>query len=87
MTILELADLIKKYGLEERGRTLYYNSNDIGVYGSSYKGVFINFYDCELENNFNHIACDYKIKNRIKVFKEKVIKHKINEIEKDFENG
>lgn len=48
------------------------------------RGMFINFYGCALENVFNPIACDCKIKNMIKGFKEKAIKHKINEIEKDF---
>lgn len=85
MTVLQLADIIKKYGLEERGNILYYNSNNIGVYGCyTYKGVFINFYDCDLEKVFNPIACDCKIKNMIKFFKEQAIKHKMNEIEKDF---
>ena len=87
MTVLQLADLIKKYNIEEHGRSLYYNSNDIGVYGSSYKGMFINFYVRDLVNVFNPIDCECKIQNMIKGFKEKVIKHKINEIEKDFENG
>ena len=84
MTVGQLADLIKKYDLEERGYSLYYHSNDIGVYGASTRGMFINFYGCALENVFNPIACDCKIKNMIKDFKEKAIKHKINEIEKDF---
>jgi len=44
--------------------------------------MFINFYGCELENVFNPIACDCKIQNMIKNFKEKAINHKINEIEK-----
>ena len=87
MTIGQLADLIKKYDLEEQGQCLYYKSNNIGLFGASTRGMFINFYGCALKNVFNPIACDCKIKNMIKDFKEKAIKHKINEIEKDFENG
>lgn len=83
MTVGQLAELIKKYNLEEQGYSLYYHSNSIGCYGASYKGMFINFYG-ELENVFNPIACDCKIQNMIKNFKEKAIHHKINEIEKDF---
>lgn len=84
MTIIELADLIKKYGLEERSNSLYYNSNNIGYYCASTRGMFINFCGRDIENVFNPIACDCKIKNMIKSFKENVIKHKMNEIEKDF---
>ncbi len=84
MTVGQLADLIKKYDLEEQGYILYYNSNKIGVFGSSMMGLFINFDGCTLENVFNPIACDCKIKNMIKDFKKKAIKHKMNEIEKDF---
>jgi hypothetical protein len=87
MTVGQLADLIKKYNLEEQGYSLYYKSNYIGVYGAATRGMFINFCDCRLENVFNPIACDCKIKNMIKDFKEKAIKNKLNEIEKDFENG
>ena len=102
MTVVELAHLITKYNLEEKGYCLYYHhTNYIGDYGTSSRGVFINFHDfaienvfnpiaCDcfaIENVFNPIACDCKIKNMIKDFKEKAIKHKINEIEKDFENG
>lgn len=85
MTVGQLADLIKKYDLEEKGYSLYHQSNVIGEYGSTSRGMFINFCGCRLENVFNPIACDCKIKNMIKDFKEKAIKHKINEIEKDFE--
>lgn len=88
MTVVELAHLITKYNLEEKGYCLYYHhTNYIGDYGTSSRGVFINFHDFAIENVFNPIACDCKIKNMIKDFKEKAIKHKINEIEKDFENG
>lgn len=88
MTVVELAHLITKYNLEEKGYCLYYHhTNYIGNYGTSSKGVYINFSDFAIENVFNPIACDCKIKNMIKDFKEKAIKHKINEIEKDFENG
>lgn len=88
MTVVELAHLITKYNLEEKGYCLYYHhTNYIGDYGTSSRGVFINFHDFAIENVFNPIACDFKIKNMIKDFKEKAIKHKINEIEKDFENG
>ena len=85
MTVVELAHLITKYNLEEKGYCLYYHhTNYIGDYGTSSRGVFINFHDFAIENVFNPIACDCKIKNMIKGFKEKAIKHKINEIEKDF---
>lgn len=87
MTVIELADLIKKYNLVERGYTLYYNSNDVGSYGSTSRGMFINFNDSTIQSVFNPIACDCKIKNMIIGFKEMAIKNKINEIEKDFENG
>ena len=88
MTVVELAHLITKYNLEEKGYCLYYHhTNYIGDYGTSSRGVFINFHDFAIENVFNTIACDCKIKNMIKDFKEKAIKNKINEIEKDFENG
>ena len=88
MTVVELAHLITKYNLEEKGYCLYYHhTNYIGDYGTSSRGVFINFHDFAIENVFNPIACDCKIKNMIKDFKEKTIKHKINEIEKDFEDG
>lgn len=88
MTVVELAHLITKYNLEEKGYCLYYHhTNYIGDYGTSSRGVFINFHDFAIENVFNPIACDCKIKNMIKDFKEKAIKNKINEIEKDFENG
>lgn len=88
MTVVELAHLITKYNLEEKGYCLYYHhTNYIGDYGTSSRGIFINFHDFAIENVFNPIACDCKIKNMIKDFKEKAIKHKINEIEKDFENG
>jgi hypothetical protein len=88
MTVVELAHLITKYNLEEKGYCLYYHhTNYIGDYGTSTRGVYINFHDFAIENVFNPIACDCKIKNMIKDFKEKAIKSKINEIEKDFENG
>lgn len=87
MKVTELADLIKKYNLEERGDSLYYHSNYIGDFGISTSGMFMTFHEFALENVFNPIACDCKIKNMIKDFKEKAIKSKINEIEKDFENG
>lgn len=87
MTVVQLAELIKKYNLEEQGYSLYYNSNSIGYYGTLYKGMFINFNELELPNIFNPIACDCKIKNMIKDFKEKAIKKKLNDFEKDFENG
>ena len=87
MTVVELAHLITKYNLEEKGYCLYYHhTNYIGDYGTSSRGVFINFHDFAIENVFNPIPCDCKIKNLIKDFKEKAIKNKINEIEKDFEN-
>ena len=86
MTVVELAHLITKYNLEEKGYCLYYHhTNYIGDYGTSSRGVFINFHDFAIENVFNPIACDCKIQNMIKNFKEKAINHKINEIEKDFE--
>lgn len=84
MTVGQLADLIKKYNLEEQGYSLYYHSNGIGCYGTSYKGMFINFDGCPLEYVFNPIACDCKIRNMIKSFKENAIKKELNEIEKDF---
>lgn len=84
MTVGQLAELIKKHDLEEQGYSLYYHSNSIGCYGTSYKGMFINFDGCSLENVFNPIACDCKIKNMIKSFKEQAINNKLNEIEKDF---
>ena len=88
MTVVELAHLITKYNLEEKGYCLYYHhTNYIGDYGTSTRGVYINFHYFAIENVFNPIACDCKIKNMIKDFKEKAIKSKINEIEKDFENG
>lgn len=87
MKVTELAHLITKYNLEERGYSLYYHSNKIGDYGTSSKGMFMIFCGCTLENVFNPIACDCKIKNMIKDFKEKAIKNKLNDIEKDFENG
>lgn len=88
MTVVELAHLITKYNLEEKGYCLYYHhTNYIGDYGTSSRGVFIIFHDFAIENVFNPIACDCKIKNMIKDFKEKAIKNKINEIEKEFENG
>ena len=84
MTVVQLANLITKYNLEERYYILYYQSNEIGEYGSTSRCMFISFYGCKLKNVFNPIACDCKIKHMIKDFKEKAIKHKINEIEKDF---
>lgn len=84
MTVPQLAELITKYNLKEQGDCLYYNSNQIGIYGASYKGLFINFSDCTLQNVFNPIACDCKIKNMIKDFKKSTIKKELNEIEKDF---
>lgn len=56
MTVVQLAELIKKYNLEEQGYSLYYHSNSIGCYGASYKGMFINFDGHSLENVFNPIA-------------------------------
>lgn len=85
MTVTQLAELITKYNLEEQGDCLYYNSNQIGFYGVSYKGMFMSFSDCTLLNVFNPIACDCKIKNLIKDFKESTIKKELNEIEKDFQ--
>ena len=89
MTVVQLADLIKKYNLDEQGHILYYNLNKIGVFGfgDSLKGIFIHFNECGLPNIFNPIACDYKIQNMIKQFKENAIKNKLNDFEKDFENG
>lgn len=87
MKVTELANLIKKYNLEERGYSLYYNSNKIGDYGATTRGLFMIFYDFPIANVYNPIACDCKMKNMIKDFKEKAIKYKINEIEQDFENG
>lgn len=87
MKVTELANLITKYNLEENGFRLTYQSNEIGLYGATSKGIYINFYGCSLENVFNPIASDCKINNMIKSFKEKAIKNKLNEIEKDFENG
>ena len=84
MTVVELAHLITKYNLEEKGYCLYYHTNYIGDYGTSSRGIFINFHDFAIENVFNPIACDCKIKNMIKSFKEKAINNKLNEIEKDF---
>ena len=87
MKVTELADLIKKYNLEEKRTRLYYQSNEIGMYGTTSSGIYINFVGCALENIHNPIACDCKINNMIKEFKEKAVKNKLNEIEKDFENG
>lgn len=87
MTVVQLANLITKYNLVEQGYTLYYNSNEIGCYGASTRGIFINFNEYGLSNVFNPIACDFKIKNMIKHFKENAIKNKLNDLEKDFENG
>jgi hypothetical protein len=87
MTVVQLADLIKKYNLEEKGYNLYYNSNEIGAYGYTFRGMNINFSGLSLENVFNPIACDCKIKNMIKQFKENAIKNKLNDLKKDFENG
>lgn len=87
MTVPQLAELITKYNLEELGDCLYYNSKHIGIYGVSVRGMFIKFSDCTLQNVFNPIACDCKINNMIKSFKENLIKNKIKSIEKDFENG
>ena len=84
MTVPQLAELITKYTLKEEGNCLYYRSNEIGAYGSTFRGMYINFCGCTLENVFNPIACDCKIKNMIKDFKEDVITNKLNEIEKDF---
>lgn len=71
MTVVELAHLITKYNLEEKGYCLYYHTNYIGDYGTSSRGIFINFHDFAIENVFNPIACDAKIKNMIKDFKKK----------------
>ena len=87
MKVTELADLIKKYNLEERYSRLYYQSTELGIYGAATGGIFVNFCGCTLVNIFNPIACDCKINNMIKDIKEKAIKNKLNEIEKDFENG
>lgn len=87
MTVVQLANLIAKYNIKEDGYCLYYQSNYIGDYGTSTRGMFIKFSDCTLENIFNPIACDCKIKNMIKDFKTDVIKEKLNDLEKDFENG
>lgn len=87
MKVTELADLIKKYNLEEKWTRLFYQSHELGLYGTTSMGIYINFLGCSLENVFNPIACDCKINNMIKSFKEKAIKNKLNEIEKDFVNG
>lgn len=87
MKVTELADLIKKYNLEEKWTRLFYQSHELGLYGTTSRGIYINFLGCSLENVFNPIACDCKINNMIKDIKETLIKNKIKSIEKDFENG
>lgn len=84
MKVTELANLITKYNLEEKRTRLFYQSNELGLYGTTSMGIYINFLGCSLENVFNPIACDCKINNMIKSFKEKAIKNKIKSIEEDF---
>lgn len=84
MKVTELADLIRKYNLVENWTRLYYQSTELGIYGTTSRGIYINFVGCTLENVFNPIACDCKINNMIKDIKEKAIKNKIKSIEEDF---
>ena len=84
MKVTELAELIKKYNLVEKYTRLFYQSNELGIYGTTSMGIYINFLGCALDNVFNPIACDCKINNMIKNIKENAIKNKIKSIEKDF---
>ena len=87
MTVVELANLITKYNLEEKGfDTLYYHGKKVGVFGADkFKdGVWVIILKHTNESwNVNEI--EEALIAKIKEVKETEIKNKMEKINKDFE--
>jgi hypothetical protein len=87
MKVVELAHLITKYNLEEKGfDSLYYHGKKIGVFGADKfeLGVWVLILQHTHENwNVNEI--EEALIAKIKEVKENEIKAKIEKINKDFE--
>ena len=87
MTVVELAHLITKYNLEEKGYdTLYYHDEKIGVFGADkFKyGIWVIIFKLT-SNSWNVNEIEEAIKVKIKEVKETEIKNKMEKINKDFE--
>ena len=87
MTVVQLAHLITKYNLEEKGfDTLYYHGKKVGVFGADkFKaGVWVIILKYT-NTNWNVNEIEKALIAKIKDVKENEIKSKIEKINKDFE--